>query len=179
MQKKEQAFLTKQRLAGALKEALKTKPLDKIRIHELTDRCGLYRQTFYYHFTDLESLLFWAAQQDTEMICSHQAGLSCQERIEQLLRYTLEYRGFFLAVISEKSYPAQRQALFTQASALLSVSMQQEQKEPLLPAPSYTMVLSSVLEQWVRGTPQRPLEEVARLLTELFGETYQPPAPAI
>lgn len=44
---------TKQRLSRALKELLRKKPLDQIRVRELTELCGLRRQSFYYHFKDV------------------------------------------------------------------------------------------------------------------------------
>lgn len=51
--------LTKKSLASALKQKIKEKDLSEITIAELTDRCGLKRQTFYYHFTDIYDLLKW------------------------------------------------------------------------------------------------------------------------
>ena len=41
---------TKYALAVALKELMAQKPIDKITIHDLTERCGIGRQNFYYHF---------------------------------------------------------------------------------------------------------------------------------
>lgn len=41
---------TKYALAVALKELMAQKPIDKITIHDLTERCGIRRQNFYYHF---------------------------------------------------------------------------------------------------------------------------------
>lgn len=175
MQKKEQSFQTKRLLADALKETLKHKPFSKIRIRELTDHCGIYRQTFYYHFTDLESLLLWSAQQDIDNICSGQDGVvSCQERIEHLLQYIAEYRGFFLAVIDGDTYPAQRQALYINITTLLSESLLNDSDHLPLTTEQYATIVSSVLEQWIRGPARQSSDDVARFLTELFGEAYMP-----
>lgn len=51
--------LAKQSLAHALKVKIEEKDLSKITIKELTDLCGLRRQTFYYHFKDIYDLLKW------------------------------------------------------------------------------------------------------------------------
>ena len=40
---------TKQELSAALKTLMSQKPLEKISIREITDLCGLRRETFYYH----------------------------------------------------------------------------------------------------------------------------------
>ena len=173
MQKKEQSFQTKQLLADALKEALKYKSLDKIRIRELTDRCGIYRQTFYYHFTDLEALLLWTAQRDIDYICSGQDGAeTLQKRVEHLLQHTMEYRGFYLAVVEGNSYPVQRKVLYSQIITLLSQSLGKNHTDLLFPFQNYTAIVSSLLEQWIRGSIQQSLDDMTRCLTELFGETY-------
>lgn len=49
--------LTEKALATALMEELSEKPLDKITVQSLTDKCGLTRNTFYYHFSDVYDLL--------------------------------------------------------------------------------------------------------------------------
>ncbi|SDX98997.1 probable dihydroxyacetone kinase regulator [Evansella caseinilytica] len=53
------SFYTKQALAGALKDMLSTKSLDRITVIELVETCKLSRQTFYYHFQDIYDLLGW------------------------------------------------------------------------------------------------------------------------
>ena len=44
--------ITKRALASALKELLEHKPLNKITIADITEQCGVNRQTFYYHFLE-------------------------------------------------------------------------------------------------------------------------------
>lgn len=38
-------------LAEALCQLLETKTLEKITVKDIVARCGVNRQTFYYHFT--------------------------------------------------------------------------------------------------------------------------------
>ena len=51
--------LTKKGLAVSLKKLLSKKELSKITISNITDECGVNRQTFYYHFKDIYDLLEW------------------------------------------------------------------------------------------------------------------------
>ena len=44
---------TKKAIAGALKELMEEKPISKITVGDIADRCGINRQTFYYHFHDI------------------------------------------------------------------------------------------------------------------------------
>ena len=47
------ANTTKLALEASLKELLRTKPIDRITINDLTKHCGISRMTFYYHFKDI------------------------------------------------------------------------------------------------------------------------------
>ncbi|WP_238704188.1 TetR family transcriptional regulator [Companilactobacillus mishanensis] len=50
---------TKRQLATTLKELMLIVPVDKITINQLTKRAGVARNTFYYHFDDINGLLEW------------------------------------------------------------------------------------------------------------------------
>ncbi len=49
--------ITKTALCMALKELCLEKDYEKISISDITKRCGLNRQSFYYHFQDKDELL--------------------------------------------------------------------------------------------------------------------------
>ena len=51
--------ITKRAMAQSLKKILVVKELDKITITDITNDCGINRQTFYYHFKDIYDLLEW------------------------------------------------------------------------------------------------------------------------
>ena len=58
------ANTTKLALEASLKELLRTKPIDKITINDLTEHCGISRMAFYYHFKDIYDLVEWACVED-------------------------------------------------------------------------------------------------------------------
>lgn len=63
------ANLTKKAIAASVTRLLEKKPLDKITIREITDDCGMTRNTFYYHFQDIYDLCSWIfAAQAEELI---------------------------------------------------------------------------------------------------------------
>lgn len=51
--------LTKKKMADALKELIRTESFEKITVSDITDKCCVHRQTFYYHFQDRYELLDW------------------------------------------------------------------------------------------------------------------------
>lgn len=57
---------TKMAIAYAFKELLLEKPLNKITINEIAEKCDMNRQTFYYHFHDILELTEWICEEDAE-----------------------------------------------------------------------------------------------------------------
>ena len=55
---------TKQGFAEALKELLKTKPLNKITVTDLVKACNVNRKTFYYYFEDIYALIEWMLEEE-------------------------------------------------------------------------------------------------------------------
>ena len=49
----------KYRLAEAMKECMKKSPVEKITVKEITEECGVTRQTFYRNFQDKYDLINW------------------------------------------------------------------------------------------------------------------------
>ena len=51
--------ITKKALADALKQLMAEKPLQKISVGDICERCNMNRRSFYYHFRDKYDLVNW------------------------------------------------------------------------------------------------------------------------
>ena len=51
---------TRTQLMNSLFSLMRQKPLDKISVKEVSERCGIPRSTFYYHFEDIYDLASYA-----------------------------------------------------------------------------------------------------------------------
>lgn len=60
--------LTKKALAASIETLLNKKPLDRITIKDITDECGVTRNTFYYHFQDVYDLLSYIFKEQADMV---------------------------------------------------------------------------------------------------------------
>ena len=54
--------LTKKALLSAFGELIEKKPFNKITITDITEKCGLNRMTFYYHFDNIYELMIWGLE---------------------------------------------------------------------------------------------------------------------
>ena len=59
---------TKDALAQALRQMMTVKPIDKVTVKDIVEICGVNRQTFYYHFDDVDDLLEWVFEQDSDRV---------------------------------------------------------------------------------------------------------------
>ena len=55
-------------IAYALKELVEEKSLNKITIQDIAEKCGINRQTFYYHFPNIIDLVEWILYTDAERL---------------------------------------------------------------------------------------------------------------
>ena len=65
---KEMATGTKEALAAALRQMMTVKPIEKVTVKDIVEICGVNRQTFYYHFDDVDDLLEWVFEQEFDRV---------------------------------------------------------------------------------------------------------------
>lgn len=153
---------TKEKLARALEELLETRPLDRIRVHDLTDRCDIHRQTFYYHFADVYALFTWTVGETGAVLAERLAGEPGRRAaLEALLRAVPPRRGWFLAVLSEAP-PEVRRPFF---DALLAPVV----RDAGGGGEGVAEILLSLLEKWIRDGCGPAPEGMAVLLEQAAG----------
>jgi len=59
---------TKQDILDALLVMLQDRSLDEITVKDLTEHCGISRQAFYYHFSDIYSVVDWGLQLELQRV---------------------------------------------------------------------------------------------------------------
>ena len=60
------SLTTKKAIALALKELLNQKQLSKITVNDIAEHCDINRQTFYYHFQDINDLVEWICNESAD-----------------------------------------------------------------------------------------------------------------
>lgn len=163
-------YKTKRQLAEALLNILEKKPLQSISIRELTEYCGINRQTFYYHFPDIFGLLSWAIEDEKERF------LSAREQWENWQQVMLD----FFIYLKENSHRAlcfynslERKSLrnFLQPEINKIISKMVENRAEALNirpdrlrfiAHFYSVAFASVAENWLidgmKETPQTMID---------------------
>lgn len=108
---------TKQLLARSLKDLMLAASFEKISVRDIVERCGVNRQTFYYHFQDKYELMNWIGEQ--EAIPFFHTGVpmsfdSWAEGLEQFCLLMQKNKGFYqraLKTTGQNAFPAFLQQL--------------------------------------------------------------------
>lgn len=85
----------KKLIAEAVRTLLVEKRVKKLTVTDIVEECHITRQTFYYHFADIPSLLKWILEQSTDQLMKAAQG---QKKDEDAFRY------FFVMAIQAKPY---------------------------------------------------------------------------
>lgn len=90
---------TKKVLSNALGELLKEKPLSKITISDITNKAGVNRHTFYYHFSDINDIIAWGFAVSVKDLLSEQITYdNWQKATSILLHGCVDRRKEVLAI---------------------------------------------------------------------------------
>lgn len=165
---------TKHELDNALRQLLTQKPLDQIRVRELTDLCAIRRQSFYYHFPDVYALFDWSLRQErTRLLRRQENCLTWQQALWDLLAYTGERRSYYLALLQSQGRAGLRKVLRDAAAEPLEKTLAYYRRRcgiPEDPAEEraqlacWEAALLGLVEDWLCGDLEQPPETVAALM---------------
>ena len=73
------ANFTKQAIKASFMKLLSQKPLNKISVRDIVEDCGINRNSFYYHFQDIPSLLGEIVTEQTDQLIRQYPTISSME----------------------------------------------------------------------------------------------------
>ena len=166
------AQTTKKAFATSLKKLLSQKPLDKIKITDITEDCEVNRQTFYYHFKDIYDLLEWVYTNDaTRAIGDKKTYDTWQEGLYEIFKYILDNKSFVLNTYNSLSREYLERYLYNETYLLLigvveekAKGMSVKDKDKSFIADFYKYGFVGLVLEWVRkGMKEEPAEIIERL----------------
>ena len=79
--------ITQNAIQNAFIELLDEKPFDKITVRDISERCGINRNTFYYHYQDVLALLESICEKDFDQFVEQYPVLSSIEECMEAIMY--------------------------------------------------------------------------------------------
>ena len=175
---------TKYRLAAAMKECMKTTPVDAITVRQITERCGVTRQTFYRNFLDKSDLINWYFDKLLARSFEHMGrGTTVLDSLEKKFTYIQEEKTFFAAAFRYDRQNSLREHDFKLILAFYENLIREKSGRPASPEIHFLLEMycnSSIYitVRWVLGeiscTPQQLAQILVKgmpqVLEELFTE---------
>ena len=150
---------TKLLIANSLRKLMKKKSLDKIKIREIVEDCGVNRQTFYYHFQDIYALVEWIYTYDGMQIFNeYTAQEDWMLVIRKMFAYLEEHHDEIKCVVNSKaekffySFVREKIGLCSQlVIEKISMGMTVDNYYKKFIADFYTYAVCDVVENWLRN----------------------------
>ena len=125
---------TRQKLALALKDQLRTAPIDRLTVSGLAAAADINRQTFYYHFADVYDLAVWVFEQDlANHIMAHATYDQWAQGYQALLQYIRDNYTQTMAVIGSLSHRERDAFFLRQFRAMMTPIVAELQGDLVIP----------------------------------------------
>lgn len=172
--------ITKKALAQSLKELGASKILDKITVADITEHCGVNRQTFYYHFDDKYELLNWIYTQDLFIPLTRDLTFeNWGDKLVQLFQYMKQQKSFFMNTIkSSNNFFAEYTnkifaELFKKAIVELNMYSHLNEKEQDIYARFFAYGLTGVVVDWAMKGMKEDADQLTDLLQHMIFHTEE------
>jgi len=177
--------LTQKALAQSLKDLLQTRSLDDITIADITGKCGVSRQTFYYHFKDINDLLKWIfINEAREEIGNRKTIGTWQQGLLNIFLYCRSNRAMITAAFHSELHENLEVFLCDCTFTLLYGVVEEEAKGLEVPekrkrfiADFFKYSFVGVLMQWIEdgmvGDPHQIVSQIGILMEGDFAKALR------
>ena len=162
----------KYRLAEAMKECMKTTSVDNITVKQITEECGVTRQTFYRNFQDKYDLINWYFDKILIESFEHMGeGKTVYEGLVKKFEYIEQEKLFFRAAFKSDSQNCLRDHDFELITRFYTDKIEKKSGQKLSEHLHFLLEMycqGSVYMtiQWVLGRKKATPKELAKALTE-------------
>ena len=173
---------TKDIFANSIMKLAKTKPVDTIRVREITKHCGLTSTTFYRHFQDKYQLLAWIYNRNIEeLLADAQSAINWKAALITCCTPLQENRAFYKNVL--KNTAGQTSFRYQTNDYAIALWMDYIRKrEGLQEVPDeisfyfrfYMRALSEAINDWFLNGEKTPVEELAARIDAAMPEPLKP-----
>lgn len=166
------AETTKRALAESCKKLVATKPLDKVTVTDITQDCGVNRQTFYYHFRDIYDLVEWIfLTESTQVVGTKRTYETWQQGFLRVFAYVRENADFVTRIYHSISREYLERFLYSETYKLLidvveelSEGMTVRDDDKAFIANFYKYGFTGLLLEWIsEGMVEDPERIIDRL----------------
>ena len=168
--------LTKAAIAASLRELMGEMPLSAVTVREITQRCGINRNTFYYHFRDKYDVVNWVFHREVDQLMPPDAlPLDWGESLIRIGRCLMEHKTFYRNALEEVGQNSFTFCLLEYCQGLVAGMLRQLDTVGAIPdcdvhfiSQFYALALIGSVAKWAKdgmnSDPERFVRDLERML---------------
>ena len=167
---------TKKAIVESFLKLLNQRPLSQITIKDIVEDCGINRNSFYYHFADLPSLVEEILKEEADQIIREHGKMnSLEDCLSLAIDFALKNKKAVLHIYSSASHSNYEQYLERVCRHAVEeyidtvaddIPVQPEDKEIIIKY--YKCELVGYISDWLNGNMQYDIYDQVKRLCELF-----------
>lgn len=166
--------ITKKIIAGTMKELLSKRPLSKISVGDIVERCEINRNTFYYHFKDKYDVVNWIFYTEYIAEFSHDEVENIWQFIEHLCCFFYKDKDFYSNALMEQGTNSLSEYFTDLIKGTIRVRIEELTEDDLY-ADFYVNFFSDAFvicfSNWLIEGAKLPPETLARFVKKAVTET--------
>lgn len=172
------AQFTKKAIEQSFIKLLNERPLDKITIKDIVEDCGVNRNTFYYHFQDIPSLLVQILNGEAESVIQEYKDIdSWEDGFIRAAQFALQNKRLVYHIYNSVSREEVERYLKDIARGVMqqyvhkvTIDMDVAEEDKRLIVDFYRSALVGLIVDWLNaGMKYDPVEYIKRLGQMLDG----------
>ena len=172
---------TKEIIIRTLFELLNEKPLAKITVKDIVERCGVNRNTFYYHFRDISDVVECALLRKVDQVFERPVEVdSVLECLEVLVNLIGENKKAMLHIYCSVQRETFTSALDKMCQYIVKQYVIHNFEEEIMEKEDmkalmhfYKCVMTGVILDWMDHRMSYDLTKYAGKLRSLYGNTFE------
>ena len=173
--------LTRNAIASTLKDMLLERPLSRITVSDISERCGISRMTFYYHFRDIYDLVGWIISSDILHILSgRKTQDTWQEGFLSIFQAVEDNHVFVLNACSSLSREQLERSLSEPVTELISSVLRENpdsdkllQKDAAFISSFFSYAFIGVMLDWIGNGMRDKPEELVEKIECVMGGSFE------
>lgn len=167
---------TKQALSETFKILLEARTIDKITVKDIVTKCGVNRQTFYYHFKDIYDLLEWVyTNEATKALGEKKTYETWQQGFKQIFQYIVNNKEFVLTTFNSVSREYLERYLYNEVYLLLIGVVEEKakgipvrEKDKSFIADFYKYAFVGIVLDWIKSGMKEESDKIIERLNKLI-----------
>lgn len=173
--------LTRNAIASTLKSMLNEKPLSRITVSDISERCGISRMTFYYHFRDIYDLVGWVISSDIiRIISGRKTQDTWQEGFLSIFQEVERNHVFVLNACSSLTREQLERSLSEPVSSLISSVLEENpdasklnEEDAAFISSFFSYAFIGIMLDWIKGGMREKPEELVERIECVVGGSFE------